>query len=119
MIIALLAGFLVAVVVTFLIMPSIIRTMKKAGMVGPDMNKPNKPEIAEMGGVGVLIGFFSGIFTTLGIIKFVFPEPLGESRLLLASMFAILGAAHVGTRNDLFGLRQRIKGLKGNVKVAL
>ena len=111
MIIALLAGFLVAVIVTFLIMPSIIRTMTKAGMVGPDMNKPHKPQIAEMGGVGVLIGFFSGIFTTIGIMKFVFPEPLGESRLLLASMFAILGAALVGALDDLFDLRQRVKAI--------
>jgi len=55
MIIALVVGFLVSVIVTFLIMPGIIRTMKKAGMTGPDMNKPGKPQIAEMGGVGVLI----------------------------------------------------------------
>jgi len=46
--------------------------------------------------LGVEIGFFSGIFTTIGIMKFVFPEPFSDSRLLLASMFAILGAALVG-----------------------
>ena len=39
MIIALLAGFLVSVIVTFLIMPGIIRTMKAHKMTGPDMRK--------------------------------------------------------------------------------
>jgi UDP-N-acetylglucosamine--dolichyl-phosphate N-acetylglucosaminephosphotransferase len=98
-------------VTTFLIMPGIIRTMKTHGMTGPDMNKPEKPEIAEMGGVGVLIGLFAGIFTAVGIMKFVTHEPLADSRLLLASMIAILGAALVGALDDLFELRQRIKAI--------
>jgi UDP-N-acetylglucosamine--dolichyl-phosphate N-acetylglucosaminephosphotransferase len=111
MIEAIAAGFIVSMVTTFLIMPGIIRTMKTHGMTGPDMNKPEKPEIAEMGGVGVLIGLFAGIFTAVGIMKFVTHEPLADSRLLLASMIAILGAALVGALDDLFELRQRIKAI--------
>ena len=44
MIEALLAGFLTSVIVTFLIMPSIIRTMRSHGMIGKDQKstKPSK-----------------------------------------------------------------------------
>ncbi len=111
MIEALAAGFIVSLVVTFLIMPGIIRTMRAHGMTGPDMNKAAKPEIAEMGGVGVLIGFFAGMFATVGIMKFVTHESLADSRLLLASMIAILGAGLVGAMDDLFELRQRVKAI--------
>ncbi|MEM4729871.1 MAG: hypothetical protein QXH42_08975 [Thermoplasmata archaeon] len=111
MIEALLAGFLTSLAVTLIIMPGVIRTMMRHGITGPDMNKPGRPQVAEMGGVGVLIGFFSGLFVALGWIKFVQPEELADSRLLLASMFAILGAALVGSLDDLFDLRQRVKAV--------
>ena len=111
MIEALLAGFIVSLITTFLVMPGIIRTMIKHNMTGPDMNKPDKPQIAEMGGVGVLVGFFAGVFTTVGWLKFVQPAIIPNSNLLLASMFAILGAALVGAIDDLFDMRQRVKAI--------
>ena len=40
MIEAILAGFLASFVVTFLIMPGIIRTMKAHGMTGPNHETP-------------------------------------------------------------------------------
>ena len=61
MITALLAGFLVSLVLTPLIMPGVIRTMGRHGVTGPDMNKPGRPQIAEMGGVGVLVGPFRAV----------------------------------------------------------
>lgn len=85
--------------------------MRKAGMVGKDMNKPHKPKIAEMGGIGVVIGVFAGIFTTMGIMKFITHDTMMESRLFLTSLFAILGAALVGSLDDLFNLRQRVKAV--------
>jgi UDP-N-acetylglucosamine--dolichyl-phosphate N-acetylglucosaminephosphotransferase len=111
MIEAIVAGFLVSLIVTFLIMPGIIRTMKAHGMTGPDMNKPGKPEIAEMGGVGVLLGFLAGVFTVMGWMKFVQPTPFPNSPLLMASLVAIMGAALVGALDDLFDLRQRVKAI--------
>lgn len=90
---------------TFVVMPWLIPRLKARGVVGRDQNKPGAPEVAEMGGVGVIIGFFAGVSAMLVL------NGATNEELLNVSLSAILGAAFVGMMDDLFDLRQRHKAL--------
>jgi UDP-N-acetylglucosamine--dolichyl-phosphate N-acetylglucosaminephosphotransferase len=103
--IAFAAGFLVALATTFLIIPWMIPRLKARGVVGKDLNKPGAPEVAEMGGIPVVIGFFAGASVMVALNGFT------DEALLNASLTAILGAAFVGIMDDLFDLRQRHKAI--------
>ena len=97
------ASFAVALVMTFLVVPWIIPKLKARGVVGRDLNKPDKPEVAEMGGIAVVIGFFAGVGVLLAM------DGVSNEKLLYVSLSAILGAGFVGMVDDLFELRQRQK----------
>lgn len=99
------AGFAVALVMTYVLVPWLIPRLKARGIVGRDLNKPNQPEVAEMGGIAAVVGFFAGIAVLLRM------ETVQEEALLSVSLSAILGAAFVGMMDDLFDLRQRHKAL--------
>lgn len=88
---------------TFVIIPWLIPRLKARGIVGTDLNKPSKPEIAEMGGVAVVIGFFAGVSVLVAL------NGISNVDLLNVSLSAALGAAFVGMMDDLFNLRQRHK----------
>lgn len=98
-------GAAVALATTFLIIPWIIPRLKARGVVGKDLNKPGTPDVAEMGGIPVVIGFFAGVSAMLAF------DGLTREDLLNASLTAILGAAFVGIMDDLFNLRQRQKAV--------
>ena len=88
---------------TFIIVPWLIPLLKKRGIVGRDLNKPDAPEVAEMGGIAVVVGFFAGI----GVLSAF--NGIENEDLLNVSLSAALGAAFVGMLDDLFNLRQRHK----------
>ncbi len=90
---------------TYSLLPWLIPKLKSRGIIGKDLNKPNRPEVAEMGGIAVVVGFFAGI-STLVALDGISDE--GTQRLF-ASLSAALGAAFVGMMDDLFDLRQRHK----------
>jgi len=88
---------------TLIVIPWLIPRLKARGVVGRDLNKPGKPEVAEMGGIAVVVGFLTGasVLVALNGIKNI--------NLLNVSLSAVLGAAFVGMMDDLFDLRQRHK----------
>jgi len=90
---------------TFIILPWLIPRLKARGIVGKDLNKPDQPEIAEMGGIAVVVGFFAGVSVLLTF------NHITNKDLLNASLSAILGAAFVGMMDDMFDMRQRHKAL--------
>ncbi len=98
-------GFAVAMAVTFVVVPWLIPRLKARGIVGRDLNKPGKPEIAEMGGIAVVVGFFAGVSALLTF------NHVSNKDLLNVSLSAILGAAFVGMMDDMFDMRQRHKAL--------
>ena len=53
---------LISFAVTVIVTPLIAKLFLKYGISGKDMNKFEKPVVPEMGGVAILIGFFSSIF---------------------------------------------------------
>jgi UDP-N-acetylglucosamine--dolichyl-phosphate N-acetylglucosaminephosphotransferase len=101
-------AFVVSLITTFIIVPWLIPRLKAKGIVGRDLNKPGKPEVAEMGGIATVIGFFAGVGALLAI-NGVQENNLLDINLLYASLSAVLGAAFVGIMDDLFDLRQAHK----------
>lgn len=100
---AFIGAFAAAFLMTFLIIPWLIPKLKAKGITGKDLNKPDHPEIAEMGGIAVVIGFFAGVSVILAI------DGVTNEEILNISLSVVLGAAFIGMIDDLFELRQRQK----------
>jgi len=49
--------FIVGFLVTYLVLPYLIKFMKRKGYVGIDIHKNARPEVAESGGISMIIGF--------------------------------------------------------------
>ena len=88
---------------TFVVIPWLIPRLKARGVVGKDLNKPSKPDVAEMGGIAVVVGFFAGVSVLVAL------NGTKNIDMLNVSLSAVLGAAFVGMMDDLFNLRQRHK----------
>lgn len=102
---ALLVAGIVAVVATLVIVPKMLRKLRGAGIVGRDINKPDRPEVPEMGGLAVFLGFNAGVFAFL-VLTQVSPE---TEMVVLAALITGAGAAMTGILDDLVELRQRFK----------
>jgi len=93
---------LIAYSVVYLITPIIIKKAEERRLVGIDRYKPQRKMVAEMGGIGILIGC---VLALLAAIYFI---PL-ERYHILAALTSITFIAIVGFIDDLFELRQSIK----------
>lgn len=94
-------GF-IAFLVTFLAMPSLINRLKKAEIVGRDIHKLSKPEVAEMGGIGILFGF------SIAIMVGVYLCPEWKSQLTI-TLIVILLTGIIGIVDDLIMLSSKEK----------
>jgi len=103
---------LVSFIATFLFLPWIIPKLKRAKIVGIDVNKPNKVEIPEMGGFGIIFGFSSGILFAIALSTFfhVFTNNF-HLNFILAAFITILLMALIGIFDDLFVMHQAIKAI--------
>ena len=97
-IIVFISGFLV----TLFIIPILIKFMKKKGYVGYDIHKNAKPEVAESGGISILIG----ISVASGLLIFFFPIFINE---ILIFLFTAILAGMIGFMDDRKKLRSRYK----------
>ncbi len=96
-------AFLVSLAMTYILIPLLIPKLKARGIIGKDLNKPGSPEIAEMGGLAVVIGFFAGVSAVIAL------DGIDNINLLNVSLSAIMGAALVGMMDDIFDMDQRFK----------
>lgn len=87
---------------TFTLMPKLIEYLKSKGITGVDVHKPEKPEIAEMGGIGVIIGI------TVGAIASIIIKPKA-TLTLIAYLATILLNALIGFIDDLYTLKAKVK----------
>ena len=99
---------LVSFLATLLVTPLWIRSAKRAGLVGIDLNKPTKEKVAELGGIPVIFGFILGILTLIGIQTFYLNEPIKNFEILalLSSLLIITG---VGFIDDILGWKLGLK----------
>ncbi len=90
-------------------MPYMIRMMKQRGIVGIDAHKLEKPEVAEMGGLGILVGVIVAcvvLFVGSGIIGIGF----FDLRILIF-LSVLLIAGLIGVIDDLKPLGPKVKPL--------
>ncbi len=102
------ASAIVAFVATYLFLPWLIKSLRGTTAVGKDLNKPSKPLVPEMGGLGVMLGFYIGV--TL-LVVFSDPADAPARPYFYAALLASLGAGVVGLLDDMFGLRKRTKAI--------
>ncbi len=102
----LVASAMVSFAASWLFLPWLIRSLRGTTLVGKDLNKPHAPLIPEMGGIGVILGFYVGV----GVLS-AFAVPSASAALFFAAMSACLGAGLVGLMDDMFRLRKRSKAI--------
>jgi len=103
--------FIVSFVVSFVGFPIVIPRLKRAGIVGKNMNSESKEEIPEMGGLVIAVGFGAGMVFIIFLRTF-FDLFLSVS---LASIMAVLSTVLIvviiGVFDDLISMRQWIKAI--------
>ena len=103
-------AFFISSSATFLLLPKIITEFQKRKILGKDMNKEDQQSIPEMGGIGVIFGFFTGILF-LFVYSFVLSSELEISTFQMVSLLTILLIACTGIYDDIFIMRQRTKAV--------
>ncbi len=88
-----------------------IPQLRKMGMTGKDMNKPDQPEIAEMGGLAIAAGFSAGMVIAIALQTFSKVLPNVDLVSLLAAFVTVLAIAIIGIMDDLLSIPQRLKAL--------
>ncbi len=91
----------------------LIPRLKRARITQLDMNKRNKPEIPDMGGIGTITGCIFTVLLAIAFNSFCGPDFQMniQVRELLAALVTILIIAFLGTVDDLLNLRQIAKAL--------
>jgi len=96
---------------TYFIFPGVIANFKRAKIVGKDMHKPGKPEVAEMGGLIIVAGFSSGIITISALETFLSGLLSIDLIKIFAALSVVLIMALVGNVDDLIGVRKVPKAI--------
>ncbi|MEK6824168.1 MAG: glycosyltransferase 4 family protein [Nanoarchaeota archaeon] len=113
--IVLLATIFISFFCALFVIPFWIRKARQENLVGKDMHKQNKNEVAEGGGVSVMFGFSIGVLLYLAINTFYF-----KRNEFLVSIFAILStlfiATMLGSIDDLLGWK---KGLSKSMRIVM
>ncbi|RWX72777.1 MAG: Undecaprenyl-phosphate alpha-N-acetylglucosaminyl 1-phosphate transferase [Candidatus Methanosuratincola subterraneus] len=107
----LLVSIAISFAATFILTKRWIPVAKRAGLVGKDMNKPDKPDVAEMGGVAVLGGILGGMLFYIGLNTFLFNN-VSFNLDLFAVMGTVLIIAVVGLIDDLLGWKLGLSQLQ-------
>jgi UDP-N-acetylglucosamine--dolichyl-phosphate N-acetylglucosaminephosphotransferase len=106
---------MLAFLVTLLVIPQWIRRAKEEKIVGKDIHKLDKREVAEGGGIAVLIGFIVSVMLYIAVRTFLF-----QDKTHLVEIFGLISvllfAATVGVFDDLLGWK---KGLSKRTRLVL
>ncbi len=100
---------------TLLITPKIIIVLKNIGAVGHDIHKKDKPEVAELGGFPVILGFLTGILAYVGILTFYLKMDGDTTSKILAATLGIMIITLFGMIDDLTSLLQKRKIIGGKI----
>lgn len=102
------AGFgLFSFIVTFLFTKILIPRLKRFGIIGKDVNKPDRPEVAEMGGIAIVAGFTAGVL--LAIFLNTFSEFEFNLVYVMAALITVHSVAFIGIVDDLLDVPQAVK----------
>ncbi len=85
----------------------LVPRLRRFGFIGKDMHKDGKPEVAEMGGLSIIIGFSAGVL--LAIIISTFGGIQFNIIYILAGLLTIHTLAFIGILDDILDIPQWIK----------
>lgn len=85
----------------------LIPRLKRFGIVGKDVNKPDRPEVAEMGGISIIAGFTAGVLLAIALNTFFGLE--FDLLPLLAGLIVVHSIAFIGIIDDLVDIPQYVK----------
>jgi len=101
-------GFgLFSFIVTFLFTRILVPRLKRFGIIGRDVNKPDRPEVAEMGGIAIVAGFTAGVL--LAIFLNTFSEFEFNLVYVMAALITVHSVAFIGIVDDLLDIPQAVK----------
>src|SRR3989338_2043990 len=103
------AIFLSSLAISALALPILVRKLFAAQMTGRDVNREGRPEVAEMGGLSIIMGVIGSLLLAIALRTF-FGYQFGLTSIL-ASMLTIVIIALIGTYDDLFDMRKDVKAL--------
>jgi len=101
--------FIVSFAVSFVGFPIIIPRLKRAGIVGKNMNSESKEEIPEMGGLVIAAGFGAGIVFAIFLRTFFDVFLAVSLTYILAVLSTVLIVVIIGVFDDLISISQRVK----------
>ncbi len=87
-------------IVTLFVIPYWIKRSREAGLVGKDIHKLDKKEVAEGGGIAVLLGFVFGVLVYISIKTFVLETDLTTVEIF-SMLTTILIAGFIGFVDDV------------------
>ena len=96
---------LVAFLITIILLPKFIKRAKEMGLVGKDMNKYDKPEVAEAGGVVPMFGFLFAILFYIFLKTFFFGTEVHLIEIFVI-VITVLLAGFIGFVDDIFGWKR-------------
>ncbi|MFH0738121.1 MAG: hypothetical protein V1827_05745 [Candidatus Micrarchaeota archaeon] len=98
-------AFIVALSLTRMIIPRLVR----AGITGGDENKEGSPQVAEMGGIGIVAGFSAGLLLAIFFNSFLGMQ--FNLAYILAAVITIHTIAFIGIVDDLLSIPQWLKAI--------
>ncbi|MFX0092784.1 MAG: hypothetical protein ACFFBD_13570 [Candidatus Hodarchaeota archaeon] len=123
----LIPSFLLSGLIVYIIIPKIIKSCRAHGLMVPDAHKPDKPEVAEAGGISILIAFTFSILLIV-LLQSILTEIISDQAFeelfgitatalvnhnLLAAVLSVVIAGLIGFLDDVFKIRWRSKILLG------
>lgn len=99
---------LTTIIATWIAIRKWIRKAPEIGLFGRDMNKPNSPNVPEMGGICVIFGFVLGSLVYIGLEAFYVGSLLSYTPVL-ATLCTVLMACIIGIMDDLLGWKAGLR----------
>ena len=101
------AILLFSIAVTVVLSEFLIPRLKRFGIIGKDVNKEGRPEVAEMGGLAIVAGFTAGVL--LAIMLNTFNGLEFNITYVLAALVTIHAMGFIGIVDDLLDIPQAVK----------
>lgn len=101
--------FFIGFASSYAFLPFLIRRMKLSGNTAPDMNKYEKPKVAELGGFAVIFGFLFAVLAAVFLHSHLGQFPELSLSALFAGILTIFLMGFLGIFDDLIGWKKGIR----------
>jgi UDP-N-acetylglucosamine--dolichyl-phosphate N-acetylglucosaminephosphotransferase len=106
---AVIVSFFVSLVSALIITPKLRRMFLDRKIVGRDVHKTYFKNVAEMGGIPIVLGFSFGTFTFVAMMTFLNEEAMLSWTPLFGAICSIFLVFVIGVMDDLLDIRWRTK----------